>query len=350
VRAALFRSAARRLAFEPENGLEVIVYADVTVYEARGDLQLVVRELEPRGAGALQLAFEQLRRRLEAEGLFDAARKRALPRLPALVGVVASPTSAALRDVLQIAARRFPAARILIAGTRVQGEGAELEIAAALDALAGRAGIDVVLLVRGGGSLEDLQAFNSEAVARAIARSPAPVVTGVGHEVDISIADLVADLRAPTPSAAAELALPDRATLFGLLARDFQRARRALSKRLDEATALLARERDALRVLAPSAQLLARRERLGAASRALARAAQARFERARAGLSGLAGRLESLSPLGVLTRGYAIVRRSRDGAIVRGAGDVAPGDRVSLRVAEAEIEAAVAAVHALRRA
>jgi exodeoxyribonuclease VII large subunit len=175
-------------------------------------------------------------------------------------------------------------------------------------------------------------------------------VTGVGHEVDISIADLVADLRAPTPSAAAELALPDRATLFGLLARDFQRARRALSKRLDEATALLARERDALRVLAPSAQLLARRERLGAASRALARAAQARFERARAGLSGLAGRLESLSPLGVLTRGYAIVRRSRDGAIVRGAGDVAPGDRVSLRVAEAEIEAAVAAVHALRRA
>ena len=138
MRAALFRSAARRLAFEPENGLEVIVYADVTVYEARGDLQLIVRELEPRGAGALQLAFEQLRRRLEAEGLFDAARKRALPRLPARLGVVASLHSAALRDVLQIAARRFPAARILIAPTRVQGEGAELEIAAALDALAGQ--------------------------------------------------------------------------------------------------------------------------------------------------------------------------------------------------------------------
>ena len=213
MRAALFRSAARRLAFEPENGLEVIVYADVTVYEARGDLQLVVRELEPRGAGALQLAFEQLRRRLEAEGLFDAARKRALPRLPACLGVVASPTSAALRDVLQIAARRFPAARILISPTRVQGEGAELEIAAALDALAAQAGIDVVLLVRGGGSLEDLRAFNSEAVARAIVRSRAPVVTGVGHEVDVTIADLAADLRAPTPSAAAELALPDRAAL-----------------------------------------------------------------------------------------------------------------------------------------
>jgi len=207
-----------------------------------------------------------------------------------------------------------------------------------------------VLLVRGGGSLEDLRAFNSEAVARAIVRSPAPVVSGVGHEVDVSIADLAADVRAPTPSAAAELALPDRATLWTLLARDFQRARRALSNRLDEATALLARERDALRVLAPSAQLLARRERLGAASRALARAAQARLERARAGLAGLAGRLESLSPLGVLTRGYAIVRRSQDGAIVRGAGDVTPGDRLWLRVAEAEIDAAVSAVRALRRA
>ena len=350
VRAALFRSAARRLAFEPENGLEVIVYADVTVYEARGDLQLVVRELEPRGAGALQLAFEQLRRRLEAEGLFDAARKRRLPPLPACLGVVASLHSAALRDVLQVAARRFPAARILIAPARVQGEGAELEIAAALDRLGAQAGVDAVLLVRGGGSLEDLRAFNSEIVARAIVRSPVPVVSGVGHEVDVSIADLAADLRAPTPSAAAELALPDRAALAGSLARDFRRACRALSARLAGAVSRLQRERDALRVLAPAAQLLARRQRLAASSRALLRAARASLERGRAGVAELAGRLESLSPLGVLTRGYAIVRRVRDGAIVRAAGDVEPGERVSLRVAEAEIEAAVAAVRALRRA
>ncbi len=347
VRAALFRSASRRLAFEPENGLEVIVYADVTIYEARGDLQLIVREIEPRGVGALQLAFEQLRRRLEAEGLFDAARKRGLPRLPTCLGVVASATSAALRDVLQIAARRFPAARILISPTRVQGEGAELEIAAALDALAGQEGIDAVLLVRGGGSLEDLQAFNSEAVARAIVRSRVPVVTGVGHEVDVTIADLAADLRAPTPSAAAELALPDRAVLWALLVRDFQRARRALAALTDEAAALLARERDALRTLAPTARLLARRERLTAGAHSLARAAQARLERARAGVAELAGRLESLSPLAVLARGYAIVRRASDGAIVRGVGDVAPGDRVSLRVAEAELLAAVEGVRGL---
>jgi exodeoxyribonuclease VII large subunit len=350
VRAALFRSAARRLVFEPENGLEVIVYADVTVYEARGDLQLVVREIEPRGAGALQLAFEQLRRRLEAEGLFAAARKRELPRLPVRLGVVASPTSAALRDVLQIAARRFPAARVLISPTRVQGEGAELEIAAALDALAAQEGVDVVLLVRGGGSLEDLRAFNSEAVARAIVRSRAPVVTGVGHEVDVTIADLAADLRAPTPSAAAELALPDRAALWTLLVRDFERARRALAARMDEAAALLARERDALRALAPTARLLARRERLGAGARALARAAQARLERARSGVAELAGRLESLSPLAVLARGYAIVRRASDGAIVRRAADVAAGDRLLLRVAEAELDAAVHAVRGLRQA
>jgi exodeoxyribonuclease VII large subunit len=350
VRAALFRSAARRLAFEPENGLQVIVYADVTLYEARGDLQLVVRELEPRGAGALQLAFEQLRRRLEAEGLFDAARKRPLPPLPSCLGVVASLHSAALRDVLHVAARRFPAARILIAGARVQGEGAELEIAAALGRLGAQAGIDAILLVRGGGSLEDLRAFNSEMVARAIVRSPVPVVTGVGHEVDVSIADLAADLRAPTPSAAAELALPDRAALARVLARDFQRACRALAARLAGAVSRLERERDALRVLAPAAQLQARRQRLAAASRALLRAARAGVERGRAGVAELAGRLESLSPLGVLTRGYAIVRRVRDGGIVRAARDVEPGELVSLRVAEAEIEAAVAAVRALRGA
>jgi exodeoxyribonuclease VII large subunit len=346
VRAALFRSAARRLPFEPENGLEVIVCADVSLYEPRGDLQLLVRELEPRGAGALQLAFEQLRRRLEAEGLFAAARKRPLPRLPACLGVVASPTSAALRDVLQVAARRFPSARIVISPTRVQGEGSELEIAAALDALAAYAPVEAILLVRGGGSLEDLRAFNTESVARAITRSRVPVVSGVGHEVDVTIADLAADLRAPTPSAAAELALPDRRGLGALLARDWGRARRALAAVFDAAAARLARERDALRTLAPSARLLARRERLAAAARALSRAARARLEAARSGLAAPVARLESLSPLAVLARGYAIVRRARDAAIVRRAADVTPGERLSIRVAEAELEAAVASVRA----
>ncbi|MEE9608302.1 MAG: exodeoxyribonuclease VII large subunit [Myxococcota bacterium] len=347
LRAALFRGTARRLAFEPEDGLEVLVYGDLTVYETRGDLQIIVRRCEPRGRGALQLAFEQLRRRLEAEGLFDPLRKRPLPPRPARLGVVTSPTGAALRDILEVSRRRSPSTPLCIAATRVQGLGAELEIAAALDVLGARGEVDTILLARGGGSLEDLQPFNTEVVARAIARAPVPVLSGVGHEVDVTIADLVADLRAPTPSAAAELALPDRAEVQALLARDWVRLRRATGAVLERLAARLARQGDALRVLAPSARLDAQRARLLAAARALEREASARVERARARLLELAGRLDSLSPLGVLSRGYAIVRRGRDAAIVREAGQVTRGERLAIRVAEAELDASVERVRAL---
>ena len=177
LRAVLFRADARRIAFEPEDGLEVLAYGDLSVYEQRGDLQLIVRQLEPRGVGALQVAFEQLRRRLEAEGLFDAARKRQPPRLPFRIGVVTSPSGAALRDVLEVTGRRLPWVPLLLAPTRVQGPGAELEVAAALADLSRHGGVSVVLLVRGGGSLEDLRAFNSEPVARAIMACPVPVIS-----------------------------------------------------------------------------------------------------------------------------------------------------------------------------
>jgi exodeoxyribonuclease VII large subunit len=349
IRAALFRNAARRLAFELEDGLEILVYGDVTVYEARGDLQIVARAIEPRGRGALQLAFEQMRRRLEAEGLFDEARKRPLPALPERIGVVASPTSAALRDVLQVTGRRAPAIPVLIAPTRVQGEGADEEIAAALDELGVRGEVALILLVRGGGSLEDLQAFNGETVARAIVRAPVPVVSGVGHEVDVTIADLAADLRAPTPSAAAELAVPDRAVLLQTLERDGRRLRRAMVSVLERCEGRLDRARDALRALAPWARLAAQRSQLQAASRALERAALGALSGARSRLAELAGRMESLSPLAVLARGYALVRRARDGAIVRTADQLTAGERLAVRVAEAEIEAAVEAVRPLSK-
>ncbi|MBW2713270.1 MAG: exodeoxyribonuclease VII large subunit, partial [Deltaproteobacteria bacterium] len=208
VRAVLFRGVASNLRFEPENGLEVLVMADAAVYEQRGELQLVVRRLEPQGQGALQLAFEQLKSRLAKEGLFDEDRKCEWPELPRGIGIVASKHSAALHDVLQVSGRRFPQIPVVIAHSRVQGEGAEFEIAQALEDLAQWPDLDVLLLVRGGGSLEDLRCFNTEVVARAIAACPLPVVSGVGHEVDVTIADLVADLRAPTPSAAAELVWP----------------------------------------------------------------------------------------------------------------------------------------------
>ena len=206
LRAAFFRGAARTLRFDLEEGMEVRVYAEVSLYEARGDLQLIVREVEPVGQGALQRAFEQLKARLGAEGLFDEARKRPLPAIPRGVGIVTSETGAAVRDVVRVASDRFPGVPLRIVPTRVQGDGSEDEIAAALGDVADVPGIDVVLLVRGGGSLEDLWAFNTEVVVRAVVNCPLPVVSGVGHEVDFTLADAAADARAATPSAAAALA------------------------------------------------------------------------------------------------------------------------------------------------
>jgi exodeoxyribonuclease VII large subunit len=348
LRAALFQGTARRLAFEPEEGLEVLVYGDLTVYESRGDLQLIVRELEPRGAGALQVAFEQLRRRLEAEGLFDPGRKRPLPVHPQRIGVVTSPTGAALRDVLEVTGRRWPGIPILLAPTRVQGPGAEREIAAALDALTARPGISLALLVRGGGSLEDLRAFNTEEVARAIARSPVPVVAGVGHEVDVTIADLAADVRAPTPSAAAELAIPSVAASLDRLRAHWLRLGRAMDGRLRSDATRVDGAGAALRSRSPSARLAVRSQRLVAASRALTAVVRARVARAQRGLGEASARLESLSPLAVLSRGYGIVRRASDGGIVRAADDVQPGDALAIRVDRAEIAARVESVRSRR--
>ncbi len=348
IRAALFRSAAQRIPFEPEEGLEVVAYGDVTVYEARGDLQIIVRHMEPRGQGALQLAFEQLRRRLEGEGLFDPARKRALPPMPRRVGVVTSEGAAALRDVIEVTGQRFPSIPLLLSPARVQGEGAERELAAALERVCRAEDVDVVLLVRGGGSLEDLQPFNTELLARAIAAAPLPVVSGVGHEVDLTIADLVADARAPTPSAAAARVVPDRDALRGQLRRDGQRLRAGMGAVLERAAASLARRGDALRALAPSARVAAHRARLDVASRRLERGAGALCERLGARLAGFAGQLHELSPLAVLGRGYALVRRASDGAIVRRADQLVAGDSLAIRVAEAEIDAVVSAARPLR--
>jgi len=341
IRAALFRNAARRVPFELENGIEVVVNGDVTIYEARGDLQLIVREVEPRGQGALQLAFEQLRRKLDAEGLFDPENKRALPEFPERIGVVTSIAGAALHDILNVTGLRFPGIPILIAPTLVQGEGAELEIAAAIDALSEREDVAVIVVARGGGSLEDLRAFNTEEVARAIVRSPVPVVSGVGHEVDVTIADLSADARAATPSAAAALVVPDREALRAALLRDWRRIASAVRGNVRGSAARLERESEALRVLAPSAKIAAQRSRFLAAARAMTRAANARLESARADLARTAPRLHSLSPLAVLDRGYALVRRSRDGAILREEGEVAVGESVSIRLARAVLEARV---------
>jgi exodeoxyribonuclease VII large subunit len=341
LRAVLFRGLARRLLFEPEDGLEVLVYGDFTVYEPRGDLQIVVQALEPRGRGALQLAFEQLRRSLEAEGLFEPALKQPLPAFPRCVGVATSPRGAALRDVIQVTGQRLPGVPLLLAPARVQGSGAEVELAAALAALDARPEVEVILLVRGGGSLEDLQPFNTEILARAIAGCRTPVVSGVGHEVDVTIADLAADHRAATPSAAAAAVLPDGVAVRTRLERDARRLRTGVLRAFERAQAWLDGEADALRVQAPLVRVASRRQRLGAAARALRREARAAADGARSRFAALAGQLDTLSPLAVLGRGYAIARRTRDGAIVRRAAEVAVGEGLAVRVAEGEIEAEV---------
>lgn len=347
LRAALFRGAARNLRFELEDGMEVRLYAEVSLYEARGDLQLIVREVEPIGTGALQWALEQLRAKLAAEGLFDESRKRPLPAVPRGVGIVTSANGAAVRDVVRVASDRFPGIPLKIVPTRVQGEGSEDEIAAALGDVAQVPGIDVVLLVRGGGSLEDLWSFNSEAVVRAVVECPLPLIAGVGHEVDFTLAEAAADARAATPSAAAALAVPNRDALRENLEHEVHRMEDAVQINLERARGAFERERDALRLWAPMAQLQARRQRGQAAARALHAAVVAHYRRHRARFTESGARLDSLSPLSVLDRGYALVRRVEGGSILRRANQVSPGQALSIRVAEARIMASVDSVDEL---
>lgn len=341
IRAALFRGNASRLPFRLEEGLEVVVEAEVSIYAARGDLQLIVRGVEPRGVGALQLAFEQLRRRLEAEGLFDPATKRPIPVHPRRIGLVTSPKGAAIRDVLEVTGQRFPAIPILISPCLVQGETAPAQIAAAIARLADFQDVDVVLLVRGGGSIEDLWAFNSEIVARAVRASRAPVVSGVGHETDFTIADLAADARAATPSAAAMLATPDREALARVVERDRRRLLGLVAGRVERARARHEKGKAALAAHSPRAQVERARAREARARAAAEVAIARRLEQARRRFIEWATRLDALSPLGVLARGFALVRRADDGRIVRSPRDVRPADRLAVRLAEGSLVARV---------
>ncbi len=332
LRAVMFRAQNRLLRFQPENGLRAVCRGRVSVYSQRGELQFIVDELEPLGTGSLQLAFEQLKARLAAEGLFAAERKRPLPLHPTTVGVVTSATGAAIHDILNVLGRRAAGLRVQLRPVRVQGEGAAAEIAEAI-ADCNRLGEAQVLIVgRGGGSLEDLWAFNEEVVARAIAASRIPVISAVGHEVDFTIADFVADLRAPTPSAAAELVVKSRLELEGHLDQLQLRLAGQVHRRLE-----LWQERvDGLRrrLRSPLQDLKMERQRFQAFDARLLRAMDA-WQRQRQGpLATLSGRLDSLSPLRTLERGYAIVLSEREGRAVRDGQTLACGERLRLRFAK----------------
>ena len=328
LRCVLFRNRNLQQQHQLAEGTSVVVYGSLSVYEQRGELSLIVEFVQPEGVGALAAEFERLRASLEAEGLLAAERKRPLPAFPQRVGIVTSPTGAVLHDVIDVLGRRWPLARLVLAPARVQGEGAAALIADALRRL-GEERPDVIILARGGGAAEDLWPFNEERVSRAIYASPVPVISAIGHETDTTLADLVADVRAPTPSAAAELAAPDRAEVvqrLGMLAR---RADTALTRRLTAARDRAAGRTMALDTALPDLAAALRRieERTGAARRALEVSLARTGERTAA----VTGRLATLSPLATLDRGYAVVTRE-DGSVVSSAATLQPGDAVQLRL------------------
>jgi len=340
----------------------VMAFGSIEVYPQRGEYQLVIELLEPKGLGALQLAFDQLKTRLAAEGLFEQARKRELPRFPRKIGVVTSPSGAAIRDILRVIGRRFGDLHIVIAPCRVQGDGAAEEIVQGIRDLNALGGVDVIIVGRGGGSLEDLWAFNEEAVARAIAASKVPVVSAVGHEVDYTIADFVADLRAPTPSAAAELVVREKqavveslAQLRARLERFAARPLRDLERRVDELTARLRREMRnevgrahhrlalatrALRASDPVARMARDRHRLETLQSRMATLIHRRRDRARYALQTAVGRLDSLSPLAVLGRGYSLTRTPA-GEIVHSPAQVRVGDPIRVLLQRGSLDAQV---------
>jgi exodeoxyribonuclease VII large subunit len=374
----LFRRQAVLLRFRPEDGLHVLVRGRVSVYEQRGQMQLVAETMEPVGAGSLQLAFEQLKERLRVEGLFDAERKKPLPMFPRTVGIITSPTGAVIRDFLNIVNRRHSGLNVLLSPVSVQGESAPAEIEAALGELNATNLVDLIVLARGGGSLEDLAAFNSQQVARAIAASRLPVVSAIGHETDFTIADFAADLRAPTPSAAAELITEAQHKIAEHLATQTHRLERAgrfqllqarqrlthlpisraesrvttlllrLEQRLDDASqrldaALLnqlRRSQNRIAELAagvlhhdPRQKLAHAREHLADFRGRLFRSLERSIESSAARLGAFDAQLHSLSPLAVLDRGYALVL-SADGALIRSTAQIGPGDRLTTRLAD----------------
>ena len=371
-----FRDERIASPFEARTGLRVVAHGRVDLFEAQGVYQLYVSAVQPAGFGDLALKFEALKARLAAEGLFDSGRKRPLPDRPAVIGVATSATGAVWHDICHVVGRRWPLATLVLAPCQVQGDGSAQSVVAALSRLArwgeqcrseGRPdeAPAVVILARGGGSLEDLWSFNDERVVRAVVEHPVPVVCGVGHEVDVTLADFAADVRAPTPSAAAELVVPDRVEVGAGVAELARRARTRVGAHIVYARGELAAEGRALERLRPAAQLAQARERAGylldratrclrdevkrrrtldlGMSVRLAPAVEARLAVARMTLERNAGALVALGPQATLDRGYAIVRRSSDGGVVRGPGDAPIGQLLAIKVASGELEARVEA-------
>lgn len=341
LRCVMWRSSAERQSFVPQNGDAITAQGRVSVYEPRGEYQLYAESIRPLGVGDLYAQFEQLKARLEAEGLFDEARKHPLPAFPTRIGVVTSPEAAAFQDVQNVLRRRFPLAAVILSPTVVQGEAAPLGIVKALDRLNAQTTVDVILLVRGGGSIEDLWAFNDERVVRAVVASQIPVIAGVGHETDFTIVDFVADLRVPTPSAAAELATPDVADLrLGLAGIDEMMTTLMQTLIGDGQGDLMAAQRT-LGHLSPSRQIATLRQRIDDWNLRMERAQKGRIDGWRERLDSRLAALKAANPQAILQRGYAIVTRSDSGDRVKSADSATPGDGITIQLHDGDLVARV---------
>lgn len=341
LRCVMWRTYSGRLRFQPRDGDAVVLHGRVTVYEPRGEYQMQVDLIQPEGLGLMYQAYEELKQRLEAEGLFDVARKRPLPRYPERIGVVTSAAGAALRDILTVLNRRFPVVEVVLAPAAVQGVDAPAEIVAGIETLNRMGDMDVIIVARGGGSLEDLWTFNDESVARAIAGSSTPVISAVGHETDFTIVDFVADVRAPTPSAAAELAVPDGEELIAGIAQAVARMRQAVGQLLESDRAEVSARRRLLRRFSPQQYISRHRQRIDDLVRSAELAATHHVEILGGRVRELGARLSVLSPYATLERGYAIVRRQTDGRIVDEVAKAVPGARLLVRVRDGEFGARV---------
>jgi exodeoxyribonuclease VII large subunit len=341
IRCVMWRSQAERQAYLPQDGEAIVAHGRISVYEAGGQYQLYVDDTQPAGAGLLYLQFEALKERLAAEGLFDTERKRPLPPFPRRLGVVTSPTAAALRDIVNVLRRRYPLVEVVLSPTQVQGDEAPSQIVAAIEALNEHVDVDAIIVARGGGSLEDLWAFNDERVARAIYDSQVPVVTGVGHETDFTIADFVADVRAPTPSVAAELAVPDRQELRGAVEGWRGRLAQFMRGRIGEERRALQYREQVLRRFWPQAQIDSYRQRIDDLMHSALAGLKHRLALAGERLRTLDSQLQTLSPLATLERGYAIARHLGTGKVVRSVAQVVVGDRLEVRVSDGQFESTV---------
>ncbi len=340
IRCAMFRARNAGVGFRPKDGQQLLLRGRVSLYEPRGDYQLIAEAMEDAGEGALRREFEKLKTKLAAEGLFNTELKRPLPTMPRRIAVVTSPTGAAVRDVLHILARRFPPAAVLVFPTPVQGAAATPAIVSAIDNAAARGDCDVLILARGGGSIEDLWCFNDERVARAIRRCSIPVVTGIGHEIDFTIADFAADVRAPTPSGAAELVVPDRRTLLATVDAARSRLQAAMLRQLTRATQRSTELSARLQRAHPGSRLRQQTQRLDELDMRLRRAWESRFTLATQRLQLAQRGLDAISPLATLARGYAIVT-GPDGSVVQDAQQLAKGDLIEARLAQGRVRARV---------